>query len=116
MTNRRTLGTKYEDMAISYLESNGYEIIDRNFSCKMGEIDIIALDSGYLVFVEVKYRSDSRFGSPLEAVDYRKQEKIRRSAMYYISTLHGTSYQKIRFDVVGILGQDITLIRNAFEA
>ena len=81
--------------------------------CRSGEIDIIAKDGETLVFCEVKYRSDGAMGSPLEAVDVKKQRTIFRSALYYLSE-HGLEDVPCRFDVIGIEGAKITQIRNAF--
>jgi putative endonuclease len=112
--NKRTVGSKYEQTAGEFLIDKGYRIIAYNYRCKLGEIDIIALDGDELVFVEVKYRASSRYGSPMEAVDYRKQNKIYMVANYYLMEQHISKYTKVRFDVVGILGKEITLIKNAF--
>ena len=80
----------------------------------MGEIDVIARDGEYLVFCEVKYRSDSGSGHPAEAVDYRKQRVISKCALYYIMR-HGLQDISCRFDVVSIEGNVITLYKNAFD-
>ena len=74
--NRRQTGTAYERRAGEYLKEQGYELIGYNFRCRQGEIDIIARDGRYLVFVEVKYRRDGQTGDPLEAVDRAKQRRI----------------------------------------
>ena len=96
--SRRKTGADYEKAAGFYLEQMGYEILQFNYRCRLGEIDLIAKDGAYYVFCEVKYRADERKGSPLEAVDARKQlEDV-----------------PCRFDVVGIEGTKITLIKNAF--
>ena len=71
--NKRQLGTVYEQKAAAYLQQQGYEILECNFRCRLGEIDIIAREGGYLCFVEVKYRSGDGYGSPLEAVGVYKQ-------------------------------------------
>ena len=114
--NKRQVGTQYESMAVQYLTEAGYHILERNFRCRTGEIDIIAKDGAYLVFVEVKYRASAACGSALEAVDYRKQQSIRRVAQYYMVS-HGYGTQtNCRFDVVAIQGTEITLIQNAFGA
>jgi len=113
--NKRAVGTTYEKLAGNYLEQQGYEILEYNFRCRMGEIDIIARDCEYLVFVEVKYRSSSRTGSPLEAVDARKQRIISKVASYYCLTHGYGEGQSCRFDVVAIKGEEYTLIKNAFE-
>ena len=114
--NKRQVGTHYESMAVQYLTDAGYHILERNFRCRTGEIDIIAKDGAYLVFVEVKYRASAACGSALEAVDYRKQQSILRVAQYYMVS-HGYGTQtNCRFDVVAIQGTEITLIQNAFGA
>ena len=113
--NKRAVGTAYEKLAGEYLIKQGYEVLEYNFRCRMGEIDLVAKDREYLVFVEVKYRSSGRTGSPLEAVDARKQRIISKVASYYCLT-HGYGEGKAcRFDVVAIKGEEYTLIKNAFE-
>ncbi|MBQ8802708.1 MAG: YraN family protein [Tyzzerella sp.] len=114
MKNKRATGADYEKKAAAYLESKGYEILEFNFHCRMGEIDLVAKDGEYLVFVEVKYRDSEKKGHPLEAVSAQKQRTISKCAMYYM-TKNGLSYMPVRFDVVGILGNDIQLIQNAFD-
>lgn len=116
--NKRKIGDQYEQMAVLYLEREGYEILERNYRCRFGEIDIIARskekDLDVLVFAEVKYRSSSRFGSPFEAVDYKKQQRIIQTANYYMKEKNADADTKVRYDVIGILGSDIRLIKNAF--
>lgn len=113
--NSRAVGSAYEKLAGEYLTALGYEILAYNFRCRSGEIDIIAREGRYLVFVEVKYRDGCRSGTPLEAVTVKKQRIISRVAAYYCLT-HGLGENTpCRFDVVGILGEEVTLIRNAFE-
>lgn len=117
--NKRQTGAYYEQAAARYLEQLGYEILEYNYRCRSGEIDIIAKDGAYVVFCEVKYRADSRKGDPLEAVDARKQNVIFRCAMYYLAE-HHLNDVPCRFDVIGIQGQDgsedakVTYIKNAF--
>lgn len=111
--NRRQTGTDYEQAAGFYLEQMGWTILEYNYRCRSAEIDIVARDGEYLVFCEVKYRSDGRKGNPLEAVDMRKQQRIRRAALYYL-TEHGKNDVPCRFDVIGIQGTKITHIRDAF--
>ena len=112
--NKRSIGTAYEKVAGAYLESLGYEILEYNFYCHRGELDIVAQHEGYLVFVEVKYRKTISAGHPLEAVSLSKQRAICRSALYYIY-VKGLAHLPVRFDVVGILGEEIQVIKNAFE-
>lgn len=114
MENRRRIGSEYERRAEEYLRTRGYRILCRNYRCRLGEIDLIAEEGGYLVFVEVKYRSDQRKGMPQEAVDFSKQQRICRVADYY-RMLHGCGEDvACRFDVVAILGEEVTLFPNAF--
>lgn len=110
--NRRT-GTDYEQAVGYYLEQQGYVILEYNYRCRIGEIDIIARDGEYLVFCEVKYRQDARKGSPLEAVGQKKKRVIYQCASYYL-TIHGLSDIPCRFDVIGIERGRIMHIRDAF--
>lgn len=116
MQNNRSLGTIKEDVAAKYLEENGMTILEKNFRCRYGEIDIIAKDGSYLVFTEVKYRTNASSGYPQEAVTKKKQKTIAFVANYYIMQKHLGMDIPIRFDVVAILGEEITHIKNAFMA
>ncbi|MGN0343043.1 MAG: YraN family protein [Roseburia sp.] len=115
MQNKRQVGGEYEKRAAEYLKEQGYEILQMNYRCKRGEIDIVARESEYLVFVEVKYRSNSRLGLPQEAVSITKQRVISRVAEYYCTTQCHSMDLPCRFDVVAVLGNEIRLFRNAFE-
>ena len=106
-------GRKNEALAEKYLKKKGYKIIERNYSNHIGEIDLIATDKDILVFVEVKFRQTDKFGLPREAVGIYKQNKIKRAATLYLQQNHLFDKQ-IRFDVVDILGDEITHIENAF--
>lgn len=112
--NKRQTGSRYECMAAAFLEQQGYEIIRQNYQNRHGEIDIIARDGGWLVFVEVKYRSDSRKGYPEEAVGFHKQQRIRKTARHYLYCHRYGEDTPCRFDVVSILGEEIRVIRDAF--
>lgn len=112
--NRRGIGTKYERKAGEYLESVGYRILEYNYRCKKGEIDLIAKDGEYLVFCEVKYRKDSQKGYPSEAVDSRKQRIISGCAAFYLMQ-KGISDVPCRFDVVSMKGESLELIKDAFD-
>lgn len=112
--NKRQIGTRYEQIAGKYLESRGYKIVEYNYRCPPGEVDIIAKDGEYLVFCEVKYRADQESGYPQEAVNVKKQRVLSKCALWY------TAQKRIadvpcRFDVVGIMGDKLTLIQNAFD-
>ncbi len=102
-------------MAADYLVSQGLLILERNYRCRMGEVDLIARDGNYLVFVEVKYRNSSRNGNAAEAVDWRKQRVISRVASFYLMSHHDTTNHPCRFDVIAIDQGTIHWYRNAFE-
>jgi len=111
------LGARGEAMAEKYLQRVGYRILARNYRCRFGEIDLIAEEDGNLVFIEVKTRSGTGFGHPLEAVDRRKRGQLTRAARRYLEEIRATE-RFCRFDVVAIcLGAEpqLELVRNAFE-
>ena len=112
--NKRQVGSGYEKKAGVYLQEQGYRILQYNFRSRQGEIDIVARDGRYLVFVEVKYRADGRNGDPLEAVDLRKQKTIILTAQYYLARYRLSPQTPCRFDVVAIQGDQIRLVKNAF--
>lgn len=95
---KKEIGNFGEQAAADYLEKKGMKIIKRNFYCRVGELDIIASDGEYIVFVEVKTRKSAKFGRASEFVDFRKQQKIIKTALYYI----GASDTAMRFDVVEV--------------
>lgn len=112
--NNRKTGTEQEERAAEYLETRGFRIVERNFRCAQGEIDIIGYDGEYLVFVEVKYRSSHRYDTPFAAVGNAKRKKICRVADYYRYQAGISPEVPVRYDVVGILREEITWIPNAF--
>jgi putative endonuclease len=114
MENKRTLGSRYEDMAAAYLSANGLTILARNYRNRSGEIDIIAKDRDTYVFAEVKGRRSVRAGDPAEAVDRRKQAAIYRTAAWYRMKNNLPDTTPCRFDVIAILGNEIRWIRDAF--
>ncbi len=120
MYNNRSLGAYGEKATIDYLESRGYKILEKNYRCRLGEIDIIAADGDTIAFVEVKTRRSAKFGQPSDSVNYTKQMKIIKTALFYITKRRLTDWMS-RFDVVEVLiGIDddiksIRLIKNAFE-
>ncbi len=117
-------GELAEQLAEQHLVAHGYQILARNFRCKMGEIDLIARSTTpnltpQLVFVEVKYRRNARYGSAIEQVSPAKIKKIIKAAHFYLS--HHTYHLPIRFDVIGIEGEltkeyRLEWIEAAFEA
>ena len=112
--NRREVGSRYEKLAARELAERGYEILALNYRCRQGEVDIVCRQGGVLVFVEVKYRRDSRMGYPEEAVTPAKQRTIRQVAAAYLSERGGSGGLACRFDVVAVLGDEITWIPDAF--
>ena len=114
-TTRQT-GRQGENAACDFLVKNGYTITKRNYTAPHGEIDIIAENEKYIVFVEVKYRSSGKMGSPLEAVDYRKRQKIMQTARHYLAEHHYREDAPVRFDCVGMTPDHTEWIRNAFMA
>lgn len=113
--NERSVGTRTEEHASEFLEKNGLTILCRNYRCRLGEIDIVAKeDDGTLVFAEVKYRRTVERGLPEEAVNIRKQEIIRKTALWYL-TEHGLSPESaVRFDVIAMDTREIRWYRDAF--
>lgn len=113
--NTRQKGSDKEQMAAEYLERHGMHILEKNFRARQGEIDLIGIHEGYLVFVEVKYRSSSTKGTALDAVDIRKQRQICKVADYY-RMLHRVNLNtSIRYDVVAVQGEnEIHWLKNAF--
>ena len=111
----RRQGNKAEDQATQYLKEKGYKILDRNFSCPMGEIDIIAQDvQKTLVFVEVKQRKTNLFGGGLAAVNKAKQRRITLTAAAYIKKTKMT-YTALRFDIITVTAGVLTHYENAFS-
>lgn len=102
--NQRKVGGRYEEVAVSYLTEHGLEVLEQNYRCRMGEIDIVAREKQTYVFCEVKFRTTESAGDPAEAVDRRKQATIFRVAAYYLKQ-HGLwEDTPCRFDVVAITG------------
>ena len=117
-TQKKELGKKGEDLALRYLKKNGYRIFERNYVCKMGEVDIIAREKDTLAFIEVKTRTSTAFGPPQLAVNAAKQMQLSKVALYFLKE-KGIEDVKARFDVVAIIlgpgGPEIELIRDAFD-
>jgi putative endonuclease len=102
MNAKDLLGKQGEQLAADYLAKNGLVILDRNWRCPLGEIDIVAADGRSLVICEVKTRSGIRFGTPLEAVTRQKAWRQRGLAVRWLQA-HGVLFDEIRIDVVGVL-------------
>ncbi|MGQ9513036.1 YraN family protein [Thermodesulfitimonas sp.] len=117
---RRRHGNAAEALAAAYLKRKGYQILVRNYRCRFGEIDLIALDRGTLVFVEVRAKSSLRFGTPQESLGYKKQQKLREVARYYLAN-EWRRGSPCRFDVIAVQFdresgemKDLEHIENAF--
>ena len=117
-TQKNTTGKEGEKIAAAYLEKNGYRIIEINFRCPIGEIDIVAKDKNDLVFVEVKTRKSIALGYPEQAVGIRKQKKMSQLALWYMQK-RKIADTNARFDVVAISlipeYNEVKLIKNAFD-
>lgn len=97
-----------------FLESQGLRTMEQNYFSHGGEIDLIAMDAGTVCFIEVKYRATSAMGFPEEAVDAKKQRRLRNGARDYLCHHPEYAGAACRFDVISILGQEITWIKDAF--
>ncbi len=119
-TPAQTRGNDAEAHACKYLQRHGLHLITRNYRCRRGEIDLIMRDADNLVFIEVRYRRQSRFGSGLESVDARKRARITRCAAHYLQAHPMAATLAARFDVIGLMpdsnGLRFEWIRNAFDA
>lgn len=117
---KKLLGNRGERAAIRFLRKQGYQILHRQFRNQFGEIDIVASDGNWIVFVEVKTRKSDAAGDPVEAVTFSKQKQLTRVALSYLKRYNLLEHSA-RFDVVAILWPDdaakpeITHYRNAFE-
>lgn len=114
----KELGRKGEEVALRFLKKKGYKIIQQNYVCDMGEMDIIAREKDTLVFVEVKTRTSMAFGPPQLAVNSTKQMQLSKVALYFLKEKRLEDI-KARFDVVAVLlrpkGEEIELIKDAFD-
>lgn len=112
---KKTYGDDGEQLAVSYLEHEGYQILTRNFRCRQGEIDIIAREGKYLCFIEVKRRKGPAAGHPLEAINPNKIRHICKTALYYLQISHLPESTAVRFDAISIVGKEVSLLRDAFS-
>ena len=116
---RKDKGDRGEDRAAAFLRKEGYRILERNYRCPLGEMDIIAREGKTIVFVEVKTRSSDRFGSPQAAIGPQKQRRMTAIALCYLKG-QGLLGAPARFDVAAVSlgegGEKITLYRNSFDA
>ncbi len=115
---KKELGKKGEEVALRFLKKKGYRIIEQNYVCKMGEMDLIAKEKDTLAFIEVKTRTSTAFGPPQLAVNSSKQRQLSKVALYFLKEKKLEDV-KARFDVVAIIlgqnGEEIELIKDAFD-
>ena len=113
--NWRKVGENHEGRAASYFERLGWDLISRNYSCRAGEVDLIFADrEGAIIFVEVKFRSRSDYGLGQEFVDFRKQSRMAKAALFYIKQKNLES-RNFRFDVAALSPEGLEHIPNAFS-
>lgn len=108
---KKFFGARGELLAVKYIKKQGYKLVKRNYTTPFGEADIVAEKDGETVFIEVKTRSGTSYGLPREAVDYKKQEKYRKIASYYMMKNGET---QISFAVAEVIGDEVNLIEGAF--
>ncbi len=117
-TEKKELGKKGEEVAVQFLKKKGYRIIERNYTCRLGEMDVIAKEKDTFAFIEVKTRTTTTFGPPQLAVDLSKQNQLSKVALHFLKEKRLEDV-KARFDVVAILfgpkGEEIELIKDAFD-
>jgi putative endonuclease len=111
--SRKALGAYGETLVARWYQARGYDVVARNWRCRDGEIDLILHRARSIVFCEVKTRSSDAFGSPVEAVGWRKQRKLRTLAAIWISET-GVRPRSIRFDVAGVLQRQVEVHEAAF--
>lgn len=111
--DRRARGASGEDRAAAWYAAHGYEVIARNWRCRLGELDLVATRGATLVVCEVKARRTDRFGTGAEAVTYDKQRRLRRLAASFLAE-SGARPAAVRFDVASLLGDRLEVIEAAF--
>lgn len=99
--NKRCVGSLYEDICAEYLTENGFNVLQRNYKCKVGEIDIVAEKDNIIRFIEVKYRGNGKYGFALESIDLKKQNRIKRAASWFLNE-KGLNGVQCSFDVITV--------------
>jgi putative endonuclease len=114
--NHRTIGTEYEKIAETFLNQQGFKTFARNFYSRFGELDLVMLQQDTLLFVEVRYRKNSYFGTAIETVTASKQQKLLKTAKYFLLKHPQFQQHACRFDIIGISPVDgaINWLENAF--
>lgn len=120
VNTRKEIGNQAEQVAQQYLEANGFSFLDKNFSCRQGEIDLIMLDKNTIVFVEVKYRKNNTFSYIEESINHAKQKRLIHTSLMYLQKHPKYCDYQARFDVILITNTndnaEIKWISNAFHA
>ena len=101
--SKKELGGLGENVAVEYLKEKGYSIIQKNFRSEPGEIDIIATDKNWTIFVEVKTRTGSEYGSPQESIDFNKVDRIRKAAIAFLKDNKPEGKKSLRFDAISVI-------------
>ena len=113
--NERSVGSLTEERAAKYLTEQGLTVLETNYRCRLGEADIVAKDTdGTVVFAEVKFRRSLSYGLPEEVVNTAKQNKIRRTALFYLTEHRLSPETAVRFDVVAMDSSEIRWYKDAF--
>jgi putative endonuclease len=110
---RRALGATGEQLAAEWYEGSGYEVLDRNWRCRQGEIDLVCRRGATVVVCEVKTRASVAFGAPVEAVTGTKQRRIRRLAAQWLRD-HSVGCNEVRFDVAAVRDGRVRVVEDAF--
>jgi putative endonuclease len=111
---RRALGARGEDLVVEWYRARGYEVVARNWRCQEGELDLVVRQGRRFVFCEVKTRTSTAFGAPVEAVGREKQARVRRLAARWLDDDAPVRPREIRFDVASVLGAEIEVVEGAF--
>lgn len=118
-TERRRYGNEAEEEAVRYLERQGYRVLARNFTCRWGELDIVAERGEVVAFVEVRMRSTAMWGDPSLTVSRAKQRRVVKTALHFLMA-HGIRERMVRFDVVSVVGRgdeaSVEHLPDAFDA
>ena len=114
MAYKQALGRWGEDRVVRWYRRHGFEVLDRNWRCRQGELDVIARRGSVVAVCEVKTRSSNAFGTPAEAVNWQKQRRIRRLAAQWLSEQERRGTVQLRFDVAEVMGREIRVIESAF--
>ena len=114
MPTTNELGSQGERIAVAYLTDVGLRVLDRNWRCREGELDIVAREGDALVFCEVKTRSSEAFGAPVEAITYAKRTRLRHLAAKWLEVDAPLRPREIRFDVASVLRGEVEVLEGAF--